>query len=69
MPKYILLRGTAWLTDFPQMSAKMTTVARSQDLIPWTSLLSIAQHIDHGNQFISYLWAVYLCNVGSDCLA
>ena len=39
LPKYILLRGTARLTDFPHMSAKMATVARSQDLIPWTSFM------------------------------
>jgi len=26
-------------------------------------MLSIAQHIDHVNQFISYLWAVSLLNV------
>ena len=39
LPKYILLRGTARLTDFPQMSVEMTTVARSQDLIPWTSFM------------------------------
>ena len=39
LPKYILLRGTAQLTDFPQMSAEMATVARSQDLIPWTSFM------------------------------
>ena len=29
-------------------------------------MLRIVQHIDHDNQFISYLWAVYLCNVVSD---
>ena len=39
LPKYILLRGTARLTDFPQMSAEMAAVARSQDLIPWTSFM------------------------------
>ena len=31
-------------------------------------MISIAQHIDHGNQFISYLWTVYLLNVVSDLL-
>ena len=39
LPKYILLRGTARLTDFPHMSAEMAIVARSQDLIPWTSFM------------------------------
>ena len=37
LPKYILLRGTARRTNFPHMSAEMAIVARSQDLIPWTS--------------------------------
>ena len=39
IPKYILLRGTRQLSDFPYLSAEMRRVAVSQDLIPWTSFM------------------------------
>ena len=39
LPKYILLRGTARLTDIPHMSTEMAIVTRSQDLIPWASFM------------------------------
>jgi len=39
IPKYILLRGTKKLSDFPYLSPAMKKVARSQDLIPWKCFL------------------------------
>ena len=39
LPKYILLRGTRQLSDFPYLSAEMRQVADKQDLIPWTSFM------------------------------
>jgi len=35
LPKYILLRGTKKLGEFPHLSPEMKTVAASQDMIPW----------------------------------
>ena len=35
IPRYILLRGTSKLSDFPHLSPEMTKVALQQDLIPW----------------------------------
>ena len=39
IPKYILLRGTKKLSDFPYLSPAMKKVACSQDLIPWKCFL------------------------------
>jgi len=39
LPKYLLLRGTRQLSNFPYLSAEMQWVATSQDLIPWTSFM------------------------------
>ena len=39
IPKYILLRGTRRLGDFPYLSSEMQRVAQSQDLIPWTCFM------------------------------
>ena len=39
IPKYILLRGTCRIGDFPYLSAEMQRVATSQDLIPWTCFM------------------------------
>ena len=39
LPRYIKLRGTRQLSDFPMLSPEMQQIARSQDLIPWTSFM------------------------------
>ena len=39
IPRYIRLRGTRRLLDFPFHSRAMQRVAESQDLIPWTSFM------------------------------
>ena len=38
IPKYIQLRGTEKLGDFPHLSLEMKEVAAQQDLIPWKGL-------------------------------
>ena len=39
LPRYIKLRGTRRLSEFPNLSPEMRKVAASQDLIPWTSFM------------------------------
>ena len=39
LPRYITLRGTHQFSEFPHLSPEMQRVAKSQDLIPWTSFM------------------------------